>query len=100
MINLSYVALGLCEPLATGRRAPRLLRLVKSRRRDTRALDYETYGLVDPIANTVVCGWTTTGYGLSLDEIDHELCRVAVGAAEAPVAANPPYFRRPPGVRA
>jgi len=40
------------------------LRLAKSRRRDPRAWDYNTYRLVDHATNTVVSGNHETGYGL------------------------------------
>jgi hypothetical protein len=49
------------------------LRLTKSRARDTRALDYGTYGLMALATNTVVAGNPSTGYGLSLDEIEKAL---------------------------
>jgi hypothetical protein len=49
------------------------LRLVKSRRRDPRAIDYGTFGLVDPATNTLVAGSASTGYGLSLDDIEEQL---------------------------
>lgn len=49
------------------------LRLSKSRSRDTRALDYGTYGLANATTNDVVAGDINTGYGLSLDEIEHVL---------------------------
>jgi hypothetical protein len=49
------------------------LRLEKSRRRDTRAVDYGTYRLVDPATNTVVSYGGATPYGLSLDEIEKAL---------------------------
>jgi hypothetical protein len=49
------------------------LRLSKSRSRDTRALDYGTYGLANATTNDVVAGDINTGYGLSLDEIEHAL---------------------------
>ncbi|CCH77137.1 conserved hypothetical protein [Nostocoides japonicum T1-X7] len=49
------------------------LRLVKSRRRDPRALDYGTYMLTDPCTNTVVAWGLQSGYGLSLDEVEARL---------------------------
>lgn len=45
-------------------------RLVKSRRRDPRAYDYNTYRLVDPATNTVAVGGDR---GISLDEIERAL---------------------------
>ena len=47
--------------------------LAKSRRRDTRAVDWGTYGLLDTNSGTVACGDTSTGYGMSLDEIEAAL---------------------------
>lgn len=55
------------------------LRLEKSRRRDTRALDYGTYGLVDPAAGQLIAGSTSTGYGLSLDEVEKALNDGTIG---------------------
>ncbi len=49
------------------------LRLEKSRRRDTRAIDYGTYRLVDPATNTVVSYGASSPYGLTLDEIEKAL---------------------------
>jgi len=49
------------------------LSLAKSRRRDTRAVDWGTYGLLDANSGTVACGDTSTGYGMSLDEIEAAL---------------------------
>lgn len=49
------------------------LRLQKSRRRDPRALDYETYGLVDVRFNTLEVGDPSNGYGLTLDEVEAAL---------------------------
>ena len=46
------------------------LALVKSRRRDPRAWDYGTYGLIDPSRNTLVADAGQSGYGLDLDEIE------------------------------
>lgn len=47
------------------------LRLVKSRRRDPRALGYGTYGLVDASAD-----WSDSGFGLTLDEVEVVLTQV------------------------
>jgi hypothetical protein len=44
------------------------LRLVKSRRRDPRALDFGTYMLVDVQNNTVAAG-----PGMNIDEIEEQL---------------------------
>ena len=49
------------------------LRLEKSRRRDTRAVDYGTYRLVDPATNTDVSNGAVSPYGLTLDEIEKAL---------------------------
>ncbi len=49
------------------------LRLVKSPRRDTRALDYGTYMLVHATTNAVVASGPQSGYGLSLDEVEDAL---------------------------
>jgi hypothetical protein len=49
------------------------LRLQKSRRRDTRAVDYGTYRLADPATNTVVSYGGSSRYGLTLDEIEKAL---------------------------
>jgi len=49
------------------------LLLAKSRRRDTRAYDWGTYWLLDANSGTVACGDTSTGYGMSLDEIEAAL---------------------------
>ena len=49
------------------------LRLEKSRRRDTRAVDYGTYRLVDPVTSTVVSYGASSPYGLTLDEIEKAL---------------------------
>lgn len=45
------------------------LQLQKSRRRDPRAVDFGTYGLVDPATKTLVAGDSNTGYGLTLAEV-------------------------------
>jgi len=42
------------------------LKLTRSRRRDSRALDYGRYWLTDLQANTVM----TSEFGLTLDEVD------------------------------
>lgn len=49
------------------------LRLMKSRRRDPRATDYNTYMLVDVATNTLAVWGAQSGYGLGLDEIDEAL---------------------------
>jgi hypothetical protein len=49
------------------------LRMEKSRRRDTRAVDYGTYRLVDPATNTVVSYAPPSLYGLTLDDIEKAL---------------------------
>jgi hypothetical protein len=49
------------------------LELQKSRRRDPHALDYGTYQLVDATTGTVVTSSLTSGYGLTLGEIEREL---------------------------
>jgi hypothetical protein len=45
------------------------LRLVKSRRRDPRAIGYGTYGLIDG-RNRLVLGDRQNGYGYTLDEVE------------------------------
>lgn len=49
------------------------LRLVKSRRRDPRALGYGTYMLVDANTKVIVASGLSDGYGLDLDTIEEEL---------------------------
>lgn len=49
------------------------LRLEKSRSRDPRATDYNTYMLVDVATNTLSAYGAQSGYGLGLDEIDQAL---------------------------
>jgi hypothetical protein len=49
------------------------LQLMKSRRRDPRALDFGTYKLVDPATNSVTASGLPSGYGLSLDDVEREL---------------------------
>jgi hypothetical protein len=56
------------------------LTLTKSRTRNPRADDYDTYGLVQATApgghwrsREVVAGDQNTGYGLSLDEVEQAL---------------------------
>jgi hypothetical protein len=49
------------------------LLLAKSRRRDTRAVDWGTYRLVDTNSGAVVCGDTANGFGMSLEEIEAAL---------------------------
>lgn len=56
------------------RRAARQgLRLMKSRRRDRRAIDYGTYQLVNPHTHALVSYGLSAGYGLSLDEVEEAL---------------------------
>jgi len=47
--------------------------LRKSGRRDERALDYGTFGLYDAWTNTLEVGDLSTGYGLSIDEVENAL---------------------------
>ena len=49
------------------------LRLEKSRRRDTRAIDWGTYQLVDPYNNTLIAYGLQSGYGLDLSDIAEQL---------------------------
>jgi hypothetical protein len=49
------------------------LRLEKSRSRDPRALDWGTYRLIDPVANTIVVCGLGRSYGMGLDEVAREL---------------------------
>jgi hypothetical protein len=51
------------------------LRLVKSRRRDPRAVGYGTYMLVDAHTAAMVAKGLPDGYGLSLDDIERQLMR-------------------------
>ncbi len=43
------------------------LQVMKSRRRDVRAIDYGTYWVVDPYTNGVVLG---SEWGFTLDEVE------------------------------
>jgi hypothetical protein len=45
-------------------------RLVKSRRRDPRAIDYGTYWIVDPKTNAIVAGGGPSQRGMNLDDIE------------------------------
>ena len=56
------------------------LHLVKSRRRDPRAVDYNTYMLVDIATNGVVSCGLQSSYGLGLDDVDRELSGAESGA--------------------
>lgn len=49
------------------------LQLVKSRRRDPRAVDYGTYMIVDQRTNAVVGYGLQSGYGLSLEAVEDYL---------------------------
>lgn len=49
------------------------LRLEKSRRRDSKALTFGTYQLVDQISNVLVMGDANRGYGLDLDAVEKYL---------------------------
>ena len=51
------------------------LRLEKSRRRDPRAVDFGTFRLVDIASNTLEAYGSSSGYGLTLDEIEEALTR-------------------------
>jgi len=51
------------------------LRLAKSRRRDPRAWDYNTYMLVDVATTGIVASGSQSGYGLGLDDIEKELTK-------------------------
>ena len=51
------------------------LRLMKSRRRDPRAIGYGTYMLVDPNTTAMVARSLPDGYGLSLDDVERDLGR-------------------------
>ena len=50
-------------------------RLVKSRRRDPRAIDYGTYGIVDysESKSGVLVAGGDSGYGLTLDDVERRL---------------------------
>lgn len=48
--------------------------LVKSRRRDLKAVDFGTYMLLDPSNNDVIVASSLpNGYGLSLDDVEREI---------------------------
>lgn len=49
------------------------LRLEKSRRRDPRATDFGTYHLVTAADNTLAAWGLSSGYGLSLDDVERAL---------------------------
>jgi hypothetical protein len=49
------------------------LRLVKSRRRDPRSIDYGAYMLVDRFTDTVVAGELNTPRALSLEDVERYL---------------------------
>ena len=49
------------------------LRLMKSRRRDPRALDFGTYMLVDATTDAVTASGREGGYGLTLDDVERQL---------------------------
>ena len=52
------------------------LEVVKSRRRDPRAIDFDRYMIRDPYANCVVAGVGPTGSShFTLDDVEHYLCR-------------------------
>jgi hypothetical protein len=51
------------------------LRLEKSRRRDTRAIDFNGYMLVDVRLNGVVCGGEPFPYSATLDDVEAYLMR-------------------------
>jgi hypothetical protein len=48
-------------------------KLVKSRRRDPRALDYGGYGIINPYYNTWVIGANPYAFSMDLDEIEQWL---------------------------
>lgn len=49
------------------------LEMQKSRTRNPRAVDFETYMLIDPETNFVAALGLRGGYGLSLDEVESAL---------------------------
>jgi hypothetical protein len=51
------------------------LNLVKSRRRDPRALDFGTYMLLDTRTTGVVSKGLRSGYGLTLDDVEEQLTK-------------------------
>lgn len=66
------------------------LRLMKSRARDPRALDYNSWQIVDPYLNIVIAGDTHgRGYGLTLDQIE-ECLREGREALLPPTGSNEP----------
>jgi hypothetical protein len=58
------------------------LRLMKSRRRDPRALDYGLFALFDPQANTYAAGCDSlrSGFHMNLDDVEQWLTDGPVGA--------------------
>jgi hypothetical protein len=46
------------------------LTLVKSRRRDPRALDYDMWMIVDPTTNVVVAGAETGRAAMTIDQVE------------------------------
>jgi hypothetical protein len=59
------------------------LRLEKSRARDPRAIGYGTYQLVDMSTNSLTSYGGSSGYGLSLTEVDRELSNGIIGYVAA-----------------
>lgn len=49
------------------------LQLVKSRRRDPRAIDFGTYALVDPNSTAMIAGDPNSGFGMTLEEVETAL---------------------------
>lgn len=49
------------------------LQIVKSRRRDARAIDFGGYMLVDPQTSAVVAGASPIAYNLSIDDVEDYL---------------------------
>ncbi len=63
--------------------------LVKSRRRDPRAVDYGGYWLVDPRANALVAG---EQFGLDLDEVERELLATPKGKGQPREVLSTPWL--------
>jgi hypothetical protein len=43
---------------------------MKSRSRTSEHIDWQTYGLTDALSNVLVAGSQSTGFGLSLDDVE------------------------------
>lgn len=66
------------------------LRLVKSRRRDERAVDFGGYMLVDVQTGGAVCGFGPFGYAADLDDIEAYLKGDSEAEGDTTVARSGP----------